>query len=364
MVNILNIFTDLETLLLVIPIVMIVIAAVILLVSYMPPIFRRKPAPVVEVKKNVKPDERIDFPIEVKKVLSITNSDAAVRKLSLLINRFFSQLFGINRAFTYDEIKRLAKTYGFNEMLELCDMLSNLNFAKNTYSGSDLEVLGNAFEKVLDSYGYIVTDRWKEADKKNSFSLRQLFGLKASHSSQAKKPSPVKLSASKTTLEGIWLKSSSVSASKQSQLERYLLLKHPHLFGSEIKSYSSIVNIGDKLAKISKLVKLGQDFVKKGDALSSSEVYNSVVMLYNSLVPKDRKTLWNVVNEFYINVLNIAALKASYELIDNILNAINSGNQNLAKQLFHELEYIYVRLPLESSTRLYNHWLESTQEKV
>ncbi len=66
--------------------------------------------------------------------------------------------------------------------------------------------------------------------------------------------------------------------------------------------------------------------------------------------------------ELYMNVINLAALKASDELMAKISAAVSSQNYSEAKQLFYQLRYIYDRLPPEPSRVVYLNWEETVQQ--
>lgn len=351
---------DPESLMTILPVVIILVFALILVVPYIRSLFKKEKPQPVEAKQAVK-FEKVDFPEELRKALGSGDVSLATSRVSSLANKFLARLFRLEKAFTYDEVKKEAKVYDFPEVVELCEVLSRLNFAKDSYSDSDLQVLVSIFTKVLDSYSHVLAEDSRAGKK--GFGLPKGWG-KLFHFSSGGIFSSItsKLVPGRVSFSSILKKISPVMKQVQvRQLHENLLAKHPSLFSSEIGKYSSDMSPSDKGDEILRLIKLGGGELKKGNTLASSGIYNSVVYLFNTLTPKERAPLGDKVNEFYLKVLNLVGVKACYEMTDSIVKALASNEYNHARQIFHQLKYVYSRLSYSSSMEVYRKWLESTQ---
>lgn len=356
-----NFFTEPEKLLFVIPVFVIVVVLIILLASYFTS--PSKKGPEKKGKETIQP-EKINFREDFDNILRIENPEAAIRDLSLLINKFFSQLFQIRRSFAYDEIRKEAEAYGFREIAELCNTLQNLNFGKNVHSADDFKGLSQAFKNALDSYEYIIIEGWKKKKKESPLSLRLSAGVKSLLDHLNKVPLPrLNLPPSKITFTKVWIKlTPAIKEMQLKQLEKKLLLNYRHLFSTEIEDQTNTPRSKDGQGEISRLLRLGKTEIEKANTVSASAAYNRLVSLFNSLTPEEREPFANQTLELYINIINLAALKACGELIQEINTAVSSRNYSEARQLFYQLRYIYDRLPPRPSRIVYDEWQQTIQQ--
>ena len=356
----LNIFSDPDKLLFAIPVFVIMVVVIILIASYFTSTSKKEPAR--EEEKTVQP-EKINFREDFNNILRVKNQEVAIRALSLLINKFFSQLFQIRRSFAYDDIRKEAEAYGFREIVELCNILQRLNFGKNAHSPDDFKELSQAFEKALNSYEYIIIEEWKQKEKKNLLNLRFSGSVESLLTHLKKVPFPhLILPPSKITFRKLWTKlTPAIKEMQIKQLKKKLLLNYRHLFSTVMEGQANTPCVKDGKAEISRLIRLGKTEIGKANTVSASAAYNRLVSLFNALTPEEREPFGDQTFELYINIINLAGIKASGELIQKISTAVYSQKYSEARQLFYQLRYIYDRLPPEPRKVVYAQWQETIQ---
>lgn len=346
-----------ENLLIAIPIIIILLVIITLLGSYVYSSLKKKSEQKKKKEENKDKTEKIDFRKELAKLDETKNSERSVKNLSILINKFLSKLFKIKHAFMYEEIKKEAENYGFNGLIELCDVTSKLNFSKDKHTEEDFEELKNAFEKALDSYEYVVVEEGGKAGRG-----RFIEKLKTRISSSKlmkiyKKIIKEKTTPTKISFKGVWDELTPVMDELEiDQLKKKLLTQHSYLFSKDVKEHDNLTPGEDQKEEMKRLLKAGETEIKKWDTVEASAAYNSAANLFNKMNPSERKQFGDEINELYLNILNVAGIKVANKMIEGISKAVETKDEGTARQLYHQLRFIYERLPPKSGEEIYKRW--------
>jgi len=335
---VLNIFNNTENLLIALPIMMIVISVIVILISYTRPSTKVKSTEIKEETKK-KSVEKINFREELDRIAKDGDYNKGTKKLCLLANKFLSQLFEINHAFTYEEIKKEANNYGFKKIINLCDMLSILNFAKDNYSEQDFKNLTENFSSILDSYGNIISE--------------------GSQISKLDEPNNTK-SAFSRLKDFILVRKSTIT-----QLEKYLKSNHPDLFKNDGINYKEEAEkIGGDNSKLVYLTRIGHRKINENKLQSANSIYETIKELSAKVSPKDKELLKNQIEGFHKSLLNLMGIKAAEEIIWKIREAVSQDKHKEAKKLFNKLKYIYYRTSFQSSIEIYKKWTSSINKET
>ena len=360
MSSLIDYFTNVENLLLILPIFIIIVAVAALFLSNIKrPKKKPKekisgkvmqtPVEVVAIEEKTKTEEKINFRSEFEKTLDIRDPSVGVKTLSVLINKFLSQLFELDHAFTYNEVRKLAKAYSSQEIVELCDKLSKINFGKNVHTNEDFRELGIAFVKVLNSYEYIITEEWDKYQK-----------LTPSQEFKAEKERPFFPQIALAPWESLVFL---IKYVKTNEIKKKLIEIYPKIFKPEAKDYKKITEIKDGKAEIIRLVWMAQSELENGDFRAAYSTYLFILQEFNKLPRKKKRQVRNQVGLLYTTIMNKLGLKACYEIIAEVKNAINEEDYNKAKEMSEYVKYIYTRLPPEIRVGVYKKWLELPVEQ-
>ncbi len=342
-----TIITDPDKLLIALPIAMMSIGLIIIIGIYVTPRFKKKKVKteLAKKEKEQKPIERINFYQELDNIDNIKNISTATKKISVLAKKFFSHLFNMERSFTYEEIKKEAENSGLYEIAEFSGMISSMNFAKDTYSNSDLESLKNKFRKVLDLYEAMVEDS-EEEQKTIKAATRIQQNLKQISS---------KLKEMLYAFQIIIMHKGEGLEARQ--FEEHLKKNYPQLFKKDAKDYKeSVKKIEGNKNKIRCLIKLGYTEIKKGNTSRANGIYNAITPLLKELSMKDKEDMEDQADQLHTNTINLIGLKISQELIHKINSDLISGEYGRARQIFDQLGDVYYKLPYELSTQVYKEW--------
>ncbi len=342
-----TILTDPDKLLIALPIAMMSIGLIIIIGIYVTPMFKKKKVKteLAKKEKEQKPIERINFYQELDNIDNIKNISTAAKKISVLAKKFFSHLFNMEHSFTYEEIKKEAENSGLYEIAEFSGMLSSMNFAKDTYSGSDLESLKSKFRKVLDLYEAMVEDSEEE----------QTAIKAATRIQENLKQISSKLSDMLYAFQIIILHKGEGLEARQ--FEEHLKKNYPQLFKKDAKDYKETVKkIEGNKNKIRCLIKLGYAEIKKGNTNRANGIYNAITPLLKELSLKDKEDMEEQADQLHTNIINLIGLKISQELIHKINSDLLSGEYSRARQVFDQLGDVYYNLPYELSTQIYKEW--------
>ncbi len=349
----LAILTDPNKLLIALPVAMMAIGLIIILAIYVAPLFKKKKVKVDTTKKEKEQrrTEKINFHQELDNINHLKNTSIATKKVSLLATKFFSHLFNMEKSFTYQEIKKEAENSGLHEIAEFCGMLSSMNFAKDTYSNSDLENLKTKFRRVLDLYEPMIEAIEEEQNTINAATriqqnLKQFFA---------------KLNSMFYTFQTIITHKGEGLEARQ--FEEHLRKNYPQLFKKDARDYTeSVKKIEGNKNKVKCLIKLGYTEIKKGNITGANSIYNAITPLLKDLSLKDQEIMGDQADQLHTSTTNLMGLKVSHELIHKINSDLLSGEYSRARQLFEQLGDVYYKLPYELSTQTYKEW-ENVRKK-
>lgn len=352
-----------ENLLIALPAMIIFLVIITLIGSYIYSSLKKKSEQKNKKEENKEKTEKIDFRKELIKIAETKNSERNVKNLSILINKFLSKLFKIKHAFIYEDIKKEAENYGFNGLIELCDVLTKLNFSKDKYTEEDFEELKEAFEKALDSYEYVVVEEGGKVENKGF--LQKIKAKIASSNLIAIYKKIIKEDTNKTptkiSFKGVWDELTPVMDELEiDQLKKKLLTQHSYLFSKEVKEYDNTTPVEDQKEEMKRLLKVGETEIRRMDTVAASAAYNSAAALFNKMSPTERKQFGNKINELYLNILNIAGIKVANKIIESISKAAETKDEKTARQLYHQLRFIYEKLPPKSGEEIYKKWATIT----
>ena len=323
-------FLDSNTLPIFIPVIMIIIAGLTTLVPVIKAYIKKKRSEKRQTEKRTKPRQRINFRSESAQILTLTDSDIAIRKLSSLIKQFLTQLLNIDSVLTFQETKNEAQACCFNEIAELCDMLSAMNFARDSHSRQDLIKLNDAFNNVLDLYEAIIIEDW-----------------------QLGKYMPDSAPANNRFLNRI---KRIIGKIKLKQFEQKLHTTHPHLFKIGRDDSPELMGKEDTTPEMLKLISRARIKLNKMHTQTADGIYSRILRMFRSLPASDKNILRSYIEELHANLLNAIGRKASYEIMLDIRDSINSQDYVRLEQLFQQLKYIYKNLRPDKQKEVYRRW--------
>jgi len=322
-----------ENLLLILPILVILVAIIIIFLPYITNTIKKRIQAAKAAKEEVKVEDKVDFRAEYKKIEGIKDPNKAIKNLSILINRFLSQLFNIKRAFTYEEIKKESEKQKYREIVELCKLLSELNFKKDNHTTQDFEKLSIAFKNILYIHERKIAPTTRSIEPAKEFAT--IFTWV------------------RVKLKIMWYKIRDYfKKSEEKRLKKRLHMRYPHLFKAKVEE-----NKGD----ISKLITKSES--EKQKTKSAHSLYNYIPTIYENLPEEKKKLLRQEVEELYTKMLNLIALKASCEMVDGMLKAINHKRFDKTKELMAHLRYTHKRLGLKASYELVQYADDSLSTK-
>lgn len=358
-----------EQILLYIPILIIGIGCFVLIIFYLKDHWKAFADKISKLKKQPskpkQPDNRakkkpgVDYKKEVEEITAKKNPTDAMDELLGLINKYFSQLLDMHYTFTYEELIEKLEKEKKVRLEGFCEKLLQIEFSKDEVTRKELKDIASEFLKIMKEYPL----KKGEQPSKNLLERIKIFNKLKRFTGELKKD----LEKEKTvvdkfskaigkTSKTIWDSTKDYFASTKTPrkvsfhkvlkdaeerkrkpfFERIFHEEKPTIEGFFYFLYLLVrkkITEKKKMDKLNDLIKRGQKMLKGEEISRARAIYNSIIPLYNSLAPKNKRKMLPRIVKLYLEISkNYKKARSKKKLKLNIPK--NKGGKKNAKSRY------------------------------
>lgn len=332
--------------------------------------------------------QKTDYKKETENILREKDPAKAMDRLSILINQYFSDMFDLHHAFTYEELISELEKKGRTQLKEFCENLLHIEFSKNEVSREEIESTAHEFLNIIKKHPPKQTGiptqkslfkRIKFFNQLKRFKKELLIDLEKQKTIQGKLEKFIGKTSSSvwTSIRSYLLPAKvprKVSFNKvledvnkhkpKKGLESFFDEDNPTVESFFYYAYLLIrkkVKERKKVKQIKEMLKKGHELLEERDVIHAEETYNLIVQVYNSLSEEDRRKIFHKIVSFYEDITDCIKFQKAMMYMLQLKLALKSGNEK-ARQFYSKISETYEQLPPKYKNEIYEQFLNLEKE--